>query len=70
MPCVNENVLVTVTENKSTHLEVKLVEYKMLSDMMKHENITRKKGFLVNKVVVAKVKEILNDSYVKLSISP
>ena len=73
IPSVNENVLVIFTEYKSTHIEANLVEYKMLSGMMTYEDATRKKKVYdwkkeipLNKLIVAKVEEILKQIYLNI----
>lgn len=74
LPVINENVLVTFTEHKNTHIEATLIEYDSLNGMMLYEDATRKKKVYdwkkelpLNKTMVAKIEEIFSNTYVKLS---
>jgi hypothetical protein len=74
LPVIEEHVLVIFTEYNDTHIEAELVEYSSLKGMMIYEDATRKKKVYdwkkelpLNKTMVAKIEEIISDSYVKLS---
>jgi hypothetical protein len=74
LPIVDENVLVIFNEYKETHIEASLVEYPEINGLMIYEDATRrkkvydwKKEVPLNKQMVAKVEEIFDDKYVKLS---
>ena len=75
-PELDENVLVIFTEYKNSHVEAELLEYNLVKGMMIYEDATRKKKIYdwkkeipLNKPIVAKIEEIFNDTYVKLSMA-
>jgi hypothetical protein len=76
LPIINENVLVIFTEHKDTHIEAELIEYTNIKGMMTYDDATRKKKIYdwkkevpINKQMVAKVEEIFDATYIKLSLA-
>ena len=74
IPQINENVLVVFNEYKNTHIEATLLEYININGLMIYEDATRKKKIYdwkkeipLDKIMVAKVEEIYEDNYIKLS---
>lgn len=74
LPELNENVLVMFTEYKDTHIDAVLINYDSVNAIMLYEDSTRKKKVYdwkkvipLNKQLVAKVEEIYDNNFIKIS---
>lgn len=74
VPEINENVLVIFTDYKDTHIEAILINYESVNAIMLYEDSTRKKRVYdwkkvlpLNKQIVAKVEEIYDNNFIKIS---